>query len=74
MEHIKCDFIKDKYDNISKIKYITYPKLFLLGKNDIISIGNNRQVICRNRKLLLSKQKEKIKNKPLIIISFLWYY
>ena len=28
--------IKDKYDNISKIKYITYPKLFLLGKNDSI--------------------------------------
>lgn len=28
--------IKDKYDNINKIKYITYPKLFLLGKNDSI--------------------------------------
>lgn len=28
--------VKDKFDNISKIKYITSPKLFLLGKNDSI--------------------------------------
>ena len=28
--------VKDEFDNISKIKYITYPKLFLLGKNDSI--------------------------------------
>ena len=28
--------VKDKYDNINKIKYISYPKLFLLGKNDSV--------------------------------------